>query len=119
MKIKINRIMIICMLIGFFISPTILKSQLIQPNNPISLLLESDTQYTSNNWFSLDYFFESDWSSEENETSKGDSLKNKLEIKCNRKGTKDSVIPELNRNPVLKIKKKNFRNKPVIIQTRI
>ena len=119
MKRKINRIMIICMLIGFCISPSILKSQLIKTNNPIYLLLESDTQYTFNNWFSLDYFFEADWSSEEDETSKGDSLKNKLEIKYNMKGTKDSVIPELNRCPVLKIKKNNYRNKPVIIQTRI
>ncbi|MCZ4693416.1 hypothetical protein DWB61_01480 [Ancylomarina euxinus] len=119
MKREINRIMIICMLIGFCISPTILKSQLIQANNSISILLESSTQYTYSKWFSLEYFFKTDWSSDENEISKGDSLKNKLEIKFNRKGTKDSLIPELNRRPVLKIKKNNFRNKPIIIQTRI
>jgi hypothetical protein len=119
MKRKINRIMIICMLIGFCISPTILKSQLIQTNNAISLLLDSDTQYTFKNWFSLDYFFEADWSSEENETSKGDSLKNKLEVKRKMKSSKDSVIPKLDRSFLKKIKKNNFRNKPVIIQTRI
>ncbi|WP_372641713.1 hypothetical protein [Ancylomarina sp.] len=119
MKRKINRIMIICMLIGFFISPTILKSQLIQANNSVFSLLESDTQYTFNNWFSLDYFFEADWSSEENETSKGDSLKNKLEVKSKMKSSKNSAIPELDRSSLKKIKKNNFRNKPVIIQTRI
>ena len=106
------------MLIGFCIGPTILKSQLIQANNPIYLLFESDTQYTTNNWFSLDYFFESDWSSEENDTSKGDSLKNKLEVKSKMKSSKDP-IPELDRSSLKKIKKKNFRNKPIIIQTRI
>ena len=111
--------MIISMLLGFCICPTILKSQLIQPNNPISLLLESDTQYTFNNWFSLDYFFETDWSSEENKTSKGDSLKNKLEVKSKMKSSNDSAIPELDRSSLKKIKKKNFRNRPVIIQTRI
>ena len=110
--------MIICMLIGFFISPTILKSQLIQPNNPISLLLELDTQNTFNNCFSLDYFFESDWSSVENEIFKGDSLKNNLEIQSKMKSTKNSTI-QLNRSSSKKIKKKNFRNMSVIIQTRI
>jgi len=119
MKRKINRIMIICMLIGFCISPTILKSQLIQSNYPISILLETDSQNTFTNWFSLDYFFEADWSSEENDTSKGDSLKNKLEVKSKMKGSKDSSISKLNRCSSKKIRKMNFRNKTVIIQTRI
>jgi len=119
MKSKINRILVISMLIGFCLSSTNLKSQLVQPNYPFSLLLEKDTHDTYNNWFSLGYLFETEWSSEVNKTPKGDSLKNMLEIKCKREGVKDSVIPELNRSPVLKTRKKNFRNKPVIIQTRI
>jgi len=104
------------MLIGFCISPSILKSQLVQPCNPVSFLFESDMQYAINfnNWFSIDHFFGSDWSSEENEKTEAVSLKSKLEVKSEMKSSKDSTVLKVNRGPL-----KNFRNKTVIIQTRI
>ena len=110
----------ICMLIGFCISPSILKSQLVQPSNSASFLFESDMQYTINfnNWFSLDHLFGFDWSSEENEKAEAGSLKNKLDIKSKMKSSKDSAI-QMNRSSLTKIRKKTFRNKTVIIQTRI
>ena len=118
MKTRMNRILMISMLIGFCISSTNLKSQMIQSGYPCLNLLETDTQYTLNNWFSLDYYFEADWSSEKNNTPKGDSLKNKLDIKSKMKSSKDSAI-QMNRSSLKKIRKKTFRNKTVIIQTRI
>ena len=116
MKRRIIRIMMICMLIGFCISPSILKSQLVQPSNSASFLFESDMQYTINfnNWFSLDHLFGFDWSSEENEKAEAGSLKNKLDVESKIKSPKDSTVLKVNRSPL-----KNFRNKPVIIQTRI
>jgi len=119
MKRKLNRILIISMLIGFCISPIFLKSQLDQINKPISQLLDTDTQYTFNNRSRLDSSFESDWSSGQKEASKGDSLKNRLEIKSKLRNSKDSVIPRSKRNSLRRIKKKNFRNKPIVIQIRI
>ena len=119
MKRKINRILIISMLIGFCISPIFLKSQLDQINKPISQLLNTDTQYPFSNRSRLDSSFEKDWSSGQKVASKGDSLKSKLEIKSKMKNSKDSVIPRSNRKALKKIKKKNFRNKPIVIQIRI
>ncbi len=119
MKRKINRIMIVCMLIGFCASPSILKSQSVQSTSSISFSLNSDSQSNFNNWFSLNHFFDSDWSSDEEEAIKADSLKKALEVKSRVKSSIDSIIPKSKRNSLNKIRKKNFRNMPVVIQTRI
>lgn len=93
-----------------------MKSQLVQPYNSVSFLLESDMQdiINFNNWFSIDHFYCSDWSSEENEKAEAGRLKSKLEIESKMKDSKDSTLLKMNRSPL-----KNFRNKTVIIQTRI
>ncbi|MGB5989282.1 MAG: hypothetical protein WBG43_06045 [Marinifilaceae bacterium] len=119
MKRKINRIMVVCMLIGFSICPTILKSQMVQPTSSISFLINSDSQFNFNNWLSLNYFFDSDWPSGEKETIKADSLKKAIEIKSKTKSFNDSTIPKSKRISFKNLKKKNFRNMPVVIQTRI
>ena len=119
MKRKINRIMIVWMLIGFCASPSILKSQMVQPMSSISFLISSDSQYNFNNWLSLNHFFDSDWSSDEDEAIKADSLKKALGSKPKVKNSNDSVIPNFKRNSLKKKRKMNFRNMPVVIQTRI
>lgn len=111
--------MIVCMLIGFCISPSILKSQSVQPMSSISFSLNSDSQSNFNSWFSLNHFFDSDWSSDEEEAIKADSLKKALEVKSKVKNSNDSIIPKSKRNSLKKTRKKNFRNMPVVIQTRI
>lgn len=119
MKKGINRIMIVCMLIGFSICPSILKSQSVRSTSSSSLLINSDSQSNFNNWFSLNHFFDSDWSSDEEEAIKADSLKKALEVKSKVKSSNDSVIPKSKRNSLKKTRKTNFRNMPVVIQTRI
>lgn len=111
--------MLICMLIGFCASPSILKSQSVQTTSSISFLINSDSEFNFNNWLSLNYFFDSDWSSGEKETIKGDSLKKVLEIKSKAKSFNHSSIPKSKRKSFKNLKKKNFRNMPVVIQTRI
>jgi len=91
---------------------------MVQSGYPAFNLLETDMNDTFNNWFSLDYYFEADWSSEKNNTPKGDSLKNKLEVESEMKSAKDAAV-QMNRSSLKKIRKKTFRNKTVIIQTRI
>ncbi|MFT5750484.1 MAG: hypothetical protein ACI93S_001771 [Ancylomarina sp.] len=111
--------MIVCMLIGFCASPSTLKSQMVQPMSSISFLINSNSQYNFNNWFSLNPFFDSDWSSDEYEVIKADSLKKALESKSKVKCSNDSIFPKSKRSSLKKIRKKNFRNMPVVIQTRI
>jgi hypothetical protein len=82
-------------------------------------LLSSNSQSNFNNWFSLNHFFDSDWSSDENEAIKADSLKKALESKSKVKCSNDSDIPISNKKYLKKKRKKNFRNMPVVIQTRI
>ena len=119
MKRKINRIVVVCLLIGFCISPLILKSQSVQPTSSIFFSLSSDSQSNLNNWFSFKYFFDSDWSSIEKEATKTDSLKKTLEIKSKAKRSNDSISPKSKRNSLKKLSKTNFRNMPVVIKTRI
>jgi len=111
--------MLICMLIGFCASSSILKSQSVQTTSSISFLINSDSQFNFNNWLSLNHFFDSDWSSGEKETIKADSLKKVFEIKSKAKSSNDSTIPKSKGNSFKNLKKKNFRNMPVVIQTRI
>lgn len=119
MKRKLNRIMIVCMLIGLCVSPSILKSQSVEPTNSISLFLNSDTGSNFNSWFSFNHFFDSDWSSDEKEAVKADSLRKELEIESKVKSSNELTIPKSKRDSLNKLRKKNFRNMPVVIQTRI
>lgn len=119
MKGKINRIMIVFMLIGFCASPLILKSQSVQPVSSISFLLKSDSQSNFNNWFSFNHFFDSDWSLDENEVVKVDSSQKALDSKFKVKRSNDSTTLKFKRSSLKKTRKKNFRNMPVVIQTRI
>ncbi|MRT94442.1 hypothetical protein [Ancylomarina sp. 16SWW S1-10-2] len=119
MKRKINRIVVVFLLFGFCISPLILKSQTIQSTSSIFFSLSSDSQPNINNWFSFKYFFDSDWSSIEKETTKTDSLKKTHEIKSKAKRSHDSISPKSKENSLKKLSKTNFRNMPIVIKTRI
>ncbi len=111
--------MVVFILIGFCASPSILKSQSVLPVSSSSLMINSDSHFYFNNWFSLNHFFNSDWSSDEGEAIKADSLRKALEVKSKVKSSNDSIVPKSKRNPLNKIRKKNFRNMPIVIQTRI
>ena len=119
MKRKINRIAIVCMLIGFFASPSLLKSQTFQLMSSMSCLIKPDSQCNFNNRFSLNHFFDSDWVPNKGETFKADSLKKVLEIAPKLKSFNNSIIPKSKRNSLTKTRQMNFRNMPVLIQTRI
>ncbi len=111
--------MIVCVLIGFCASPSTAKSQMVQPMSSIYLVVKLDIQYNFNNWFSLNHFFDSDWSPDEDEAIKVDSLKKGLDCKTKVKRSTDSIIIKSKRSSLKKTRKTNFRNMQVVIQTRI
>ncbi len=121
MKRKINRILILSMIIGFSANPFSLKSQLIQLDNSIPCLSQTHIQYliSLNKWFNFNHILKSDWSSDEKCETKVDSLRINFEETNQWYDFKDSNTSKLKRNSSKKIRQKNFRNRQIVIQTSI
>lgn len=121
MKRKINRIILIGLLVGFCISPSILKSQLVQPDNSISSILDSKVKevFSLFNWYSYDDSNICDLDQVKTIPSKCNTLKRGNESLQKPQNNSDTIPLKIEPNAHKKLKRKNYRNMPVIIQTRI
>ena len=121
MKRKIIRMILICMLIGFSISPTVLKSQTIQNTTPFALLAYSNTNCSLNfiNWLNLISFISDGANLIKTEYVEADSFKLKTDFSKNNNSDQDISSPKLIQTSDKKIKRKSYRNMPVTIETRI
>jgi len=110
------------MLIGFSISPTVLKSQTIQNTTPFALLAYSNTNCSLNfiNWLNLISFISDGANLIKTEYVEADSFKLKTDFsKNNNNSDQDISSPKLIQTSDKKIKRKSYRNMPVTIETRI
>jgi len=107
------------MLIGFSISPTVLKSQSIQNALPLSSFASSNTICSLNfiNWFNLISLISDSTDLMKIECVEEDSYNLNTNFSKNKNSSQDNI--NSNQATDKKIKRKSYRNMAVTIQTRI